>query len=419
MKPIAFFLFVILCKIIPAQESVVIVDINIIPISTNTIMLNQDVFIEKGIIKKIVAHNTNDAVFKGFKIINGSNKYLMPGLADMHVHLPDGSEPITLQQTYNYYLQNGVTALRSMRGEKFHPQHRDSINSGLIKAPILYISYPLPEKDSSLTKKELDLFIKYIKSNKYDFVKYLNGLSDKKMAEVAKALKDNKIVIAGHCYKDVKTSLKMGFKSIEHISPIMNEYNNDSLNFDKVLIDMKKNNLSFCPTESFSQIVGFQYSIETNMNRNGMKIIDSTLANQWKRDYIVYLNRAKLSTTFYLKQNRSAKMELDAFHALLRRMFKANINILLSPDNCLFNVPGYAMVEEMKLYRDAGIDNYNILKSATLNAANFFNQSKKWGTIDKGKDATLIILDKNPMEDIENIKSVNSTLIKGKVLFTK
>lgn len=417
MKKIILISFVIISSLLSAQESIVITNIYVIPILTNTLLINQDVFIEKGIIKKIIPHNKEN-YYKGFKEIAGAGKYLMPGLADMHVHLPDGTEPITLQQAYNYYLQNGVTTLRSMRGEKFHPKHRDSINLGLINAPKLYISYPLPENDSLLTKKELALFIKYIKTNKYDFVKYLNGLSDKKIEEVAKVLKNNKIILAGHCYKDVKTSIRLGFKSIEHISPIMDAYNSDSLNFDKLLADMKNNHVSFCPTESFSQIVGFQYSIEKNMNRNGMNIIDTVLANLWKRDYMNYLNRAKLSTSFYLKQTKRSKIELDAFHLILKRMFKADVNILLSPDNCLFNVPGYAMLEEMKLYRDAGIDNYSILKSATVNAAKFFNETK-WGSIEKGKEATLIVLDKNPLDDIENIKQVSLTLIKGKVMFEK
>jgi imidazolonepropionase-like amidohydrolase len=121
----------------------------------------------------------------------------------------------------------------------------------------------------------------------------------------------------------------------------------------------------------------------------------------------------------YLKQNRAARLEIEAFHPILRRMVNANVNVLLSPDNCWFNVPGYAMLEEMKSYKIAGISNYNILKISTLNAANFFNESKNWGTIEAGKDATLILLDKNPMDNIENISSVNSTMIKGKLMWEK
>lgn len=418
MKKTITILLALFSTVSLAQNTFVISDIHVIPINTNTVLEHQDVYIKDGIIEKIEAHKTT--VTSGYKLIKGSEKYMMPGLADMHVHLPDGSEPLTKQQAYEYYLQTGVTVLRSMRGERSHPAHRDSIAKGLIKAPKLYISNPLPEIDSLLNKKHLKAFIADTKNNKYDFVKYLNGLNDKTMAEVAKALKGNKIMIAGHVYKDLRTSIKLGFRSIEHLSPIMDAFNADTTNFDKLLAEMKANNVSFCPTESFSQIVGFQYSIDENMSRNGMNIIDTALSNTWKRNYITYMGRYKKSAvSIYLKQTKYAKMEIEAFHPILRRMVKADVNVLLSPDNCLFNVPGYAMLEEMRLYRNAGISNYDILKISTLNAANFFNESKKWGTIESGKDATLILLEKNPIENIENISSVSTTMIKGKLMWEK
>ncbi|MDZ4665059.1 MAG: amidohydrolase family protein [Bacteroidota bacterium] len=418
MKKIRLILLTLFSNASFSQNTFVISDVHLIPISTNTILEHQDVYIKDGVIEKIEAHKTTAT--PGYKILKGAGKYMMPGLADMHVHLPDGSEPLTKQQAYDYYLQTGVTVLRSMRGEKFHPAHRDSIAKGWIKAPKLYISNPLPELDSLLNKKRLKIFIAEVKNNTYDFVKYINGVSENKMMEIAKVLKSNKIVIAGHVYKDLRTSIKLGFKSIEHLSPIMDAFNADTANFDKLLIEMKANNVSFCPTESFSQIVGFQYSIDENMSRNGMNIIDTALANTWKRDYIAYMGRFKKSAVaIYLKQTKYAKLEMEAFHPVLRRMVKADVNVLLSPDNCLFNVPGYAMLEEMKLYTNAGISNYDILKISTLNAANFFNESKKWGTLENGKDATLILLEKNPLENIENISSVSTTIIKGKLMWEK
>ena len=419
MKKATLILFTFICTTLSTQ-TIIIADVNVIPISTNTVLQHQDVHLKNGVIDKIVSHKPTSGSLKNTVVINGEGKYIMPGLADMHVHLPDGSEPLTKEKAYAYYLQNGVTVLRSMRGELFHPQHRDSINKGLIIAPKLYISYSLPEKDSALTKKELDAFIQFIKTNRFDFAKYIEGISEVKMKEVSKALKDNGIMVAGHAYKDLKTSIEFGFKSIEHISPLANAYLLDSTGFDKLLNDMKTNNISYCPTESFSKIVGFQFSIDENMKRNGMNMIDTTLANGWKRDYLNYLNMInKKSTTYYGKQVKSAKAEFEMFNALLRRMIKANVNVLLSPDNCIFNVPGYAMVEEMKLYKEAGISSYDILKISTLNAANFFNESKKWGTISRGKEANLVLLDKNPLEDIENIKSVRATIVKGKILYEK
>jgi imidazolonepropionase-like amidohydrolase len=419
MKKITSVLFLFFWIRIFSQDAFVISNVHIIPISTNTVLLHQDIYVKNGVIEKIEAHK--DVAANGYKLIKGAARYVMPGLADMHVHLPDGSHPITKQQAYDYYLQTGVTVLRSMRGEKWHPAHRDSINNGWIKAPKLYISIPLPEKDTLVNKKDLKAFVAQAKNGNYDFVKYLNGISEKRMAEVTKTLKSNKLVIAGHVYKDIRTSIKFGFRSVEHLSPMIDAFNADTANFDKLLVEMKLNNVSFCPTASFNQIVGFQLSTEENMKRNGMDIIDTALANSWKRAYLRYMRGANTKTggTLYLKQVKYAKKETEEFNPLLKRIINAGVNVLLSPDDCIFNVPGFAMLEEMKLYRNAGISNYDILKCSTLNAANFFNESKKWGTIEAGKDASFIILEKDPLDNIENISTVNSTFIKGKVMWQK
>ena len=67
----------------------------------------------------------------------------------------------------------------------------------------------------------------------------------------------------------------------------------------------------------------------------------------------------------------------------------------------------------------AGIDNFTILKSATITPAIFFNEDKIWGTIEVGKSADLIIIEKNPLEDITNIKTIEFTIIDGKVYSKK
>jgi imidazolonepropionase-like amidohydrolase len=419
MKKLIILVFAVSYFTTYAQEAFVITDVNVIPIQTNTLMEHQDVYLMNGVIEKIEPHKAE--LTAGYKVIKGAGKYVMPGLADMHVHLPDGSEPLSTQQAYAYYLQSGVTVLRSMRGEKWHPAHRDSINKGWIKAPKLYISNPLPELDTLVNKRNLKVFIAQTKSGKYDFIKYINGLSEKRMAEVAKTLKENKLVIAGHVYKDIRTSIRLGFRSIEHQSPIIDAFNADTAGFNKLLTEMKANGVSFCPTGSFSRIAGFMFTIDENMSRSGMNIIDTALANTWKRSYINYMGRLnkKIGPSVYLKQVKYAKQEAASFNPLLKRMVDSGVNVLLSPDNCMFNVPGYAMVEEMKLYKEAGISNYDILKCSTLNAANFFSESKKWGTLEIGKEASLIILEKNPLENIENVSSLNSTFIKGKLMWEK
>ena len=78
-----------------------------------------------------------------------------------------------------------------------------------------------------------------------------------------------------------------------------------------------------------------------------------------------------------------------------------------------FNVPGFAMAEEMKLYKRAELSNYQILKAATLNAAIYLKEDGAWGTVEKGKKANLLLLNANPLENIENVSNVMGTVLNG------
>lgn len=401
-----------------AQNSWVIADVNVIPMDRDTVLKHRDVYIQKGIIISMVKHGAG--LPKTIPVINASGKYLMPGLVDMHVHLPDGSEPIGMRQVFDMYLQCGVTGLRSMRGEAFHPALRDSINAGYIKAPNLYISNSLPYKDSLLSNEAIAAFIDTIKTRRYDFIKYLGGIGEERMSKIAGLCRQEHIVIAGHAYKDLQGSIRYGFRSVEHIGPLVNAYKKDSLNIASLLDSMVERNITFCPTASWSMIVGFQYSEEQLHSRYGMNRIDTALLHAWDRSFRDYKTRWQKSGEERRKEY-AAKTALDMTRLadIMKLMQQKGVNVVLSPDNAMYNVPGYAMYEEMKIYQSLGMSPYQVLRAATHNAAVFFDQSKWWGSVSAGKNADLVLLDKNPLENLENIKTVNTTLVHGQILYRK
>jgi imidazolonepropionase-like amidohydrolase len=109
------------------------------------------------------------------------------------------------------------------------------------------------------------------------------------------------------------------------------------------------------------------------------------------------------------------RKNLDEFNHVLKKLSDNKVALLLSPDESAFNAPGYALVEEMKLYKKAGLSNYDILQIATINAATFFGEQNEWGSIAKGKKANLVLLDKNPLDNIEHVKAVAATILCGRI----
>ena len=382
-----------------------------VELKNQTITIEQDKIIE---IRPFAAADTNT---QQIQVIDGSGKYLMPGLADMHVHFPNEKE-MPLQTFFNLNLAAGVTSLRSMRGEARHLSLRDSIQKELIRAPDLYISTALPS-DSSLSQKDLEKFIRQSKKEGWDFIKYLSGLSPSLFYASALISQESGLKLAGHVYdQDLQTAVKAGQASVEHYQAVLKEFRKDSMHFNILMEQLKEKNIFVCPTLSFYYIWGMQFSKLELHNRNGISHIPAALMEKWEKDYDAYT--AKYNDTAKRAEKEKiihrTQKNLNDFGKVLKRLDEAQVKVLLSPDESAFNVPGFAVLEEMKIYKKAGLSNYEILKMATYNAACFFNQEKNWGSIGKNKKANMILLDSNPLEDLHNLTNIHTVILHGKVL---
>ncbi len=417
MKKVILLVFC-LAEMLTKAQNLIITNVNIIPIEgKETIIKNQTVIIKDGKIESISPFKPEHTRDNTKAHLDGTGKYLMPGLADMHVHFPNEKD-MSLQQFFKFNLAAGVTTLRSMRGEPRHLTLRDSITKKLILAPDLYISISLPS-DSTITDKDLEKFVKQSKKEGWDFIKYISGLSPTLFYTTALISKESGLKLAGHVYnQDLQMAIKADQASVEHYQAILKEYRKDSLHFPDVMNELKRRDIYVCPTLSFYYIWGMQFGADELKARNGMKYISIELQSKWEKDYDDYYSKYNTPTKNEEREKTilRVKQSLYDFGKLLKRMSNNNVKLLLSPDESAFNVPGFAMAEEMKVYQKAGLSNYAILKIATYNAASFFNKENEWGSIGKNKKANLILLDKNPLEDIENIKTINTVILGGKVL---
>jgi hypothetical protein len=396
-------------------QTTYITHVNVVPVANGPqILYNQTLIIEGERIKEIRAYKKGDEKVKVLQI-DGSGKYLIPGLADMHVHLPAKGE-MSLDRFFRLNLAAGVTTLRSMRGEPEHLALRDSIRKKKLLAPDLYISVVLPG-DSTTTAADLRKFVSKAAGEGWDFIKYLGGLSPALFDSAAKACVQNHIRLAGHaCNNDIQTAIRASQASVEHYQSLLKAFRSDSIHFDKVLDDLKEKNIYVCPTLSFYYIWGMQFSKEQLLSRNGMDKIDTSLRNTWMRGYMSYLKKFDVpgKEGEREKAHQLSAKNLHAFGRLLKQMQANGVQLLLSPDHSEFNVPGYALVEEMLLYQQAGLSNYEILKIATWQAARFFMAETDWGGVEVHSKANLVLLDKNPLDDIAAVKTVYGTFMGGK-----
>ncbi len=413
MRLILLFLFSLQLSF---SQNLVLQGVNVVPVNTNTIIKGCDVFIKGGKIEKIIPASSLPYA-KNYTVVDCQNKYVMPGLADMHAHFPDEKSPIQLQEYLKLNLAAGVTTIRSMRGEEYQLALRDSVRSQKKVAPNIYVSYVLSDKDSLWTKDSVEKIVSNAKLKKYDFLKYLGGINATNMNYLVESCKKNKMSIAGHAYnRSLLRSVDAGFTSVEHYQPVLGLYMKDSLSFNKNIALLKEKQTALCPTLSFYHVYSFRFTNEELLKRNGMQHVSKKVSDEWMKEYseAVSGTQKQMGDNFETKYKASYQKQFSDFNRVFKKMTDDGVLMLLSPDDGFFNVPGFSMVEEMKLYKQAGLTNYQILKAATLNAAVYFKEDKSWGSIAVGQKANLLLLNANPLENIDNVSKVEGTILNGK-----
>jgi len=405
----------ILIKVQAQNNSTIIIkDINVLTMINSDILNTKSILIQNGKIINI-DNFKNLARDKQTKIIQGKGKYIMPGLAEMHSHLPVESKVDTL------LIENvaaGVTHLRIMNTKTPQLQLKERLknNQNLI-TPKLYYSYIIT-RDVKYNAVQFDSLMTEIKRNEINFIKLFSVANEKVFDDLMIAANKNNVIVCGHYPSGIKIEkvLESGFKSIEHLGGYDKIKDENELNNSIQLTQEKK--VFNCPTLDWDLMAyDLQYP---NDYKNRLVYVNAPkkYLKRWETEYSkaiakegkekVLLTKEKYIPTFINKQK------------ILKKLNKNNCLLLLGSDaGNSFQMNGFNMFEEMYNWSKAGIDNMTILKSATITPAIFFNEDNIWGTIEIGKSADLIILEKNPLEDIRNIRTVEMTILNGKIYYKK
>ncbi len=379
----------------------------------NTVIKKKSIAITGGIISDI---NDFKKLKKGktTQIINGKNKYVMPGMAEMHSHLPAPEKVDT------YLISNiaaGVTRLRAMNSETDVMEMKRLIDGKAI-APEIY--YPLIITDESPISSRYDMakIIVEGKENGYSFIKLFSIKNEETFDWLMQYARESDLIVCGHYPKMVKLDkvLASGFKSIEHLGGYAKI--KDDVEFNSMLGLTKKFEVYNCPTLDWDAIAANLQFFDDYKTRLVFKNAPTHLVDQWNNELENYINtegRDKI-----LQDKESYLPIFQNKYKVLKRMNELGCLLLLGSDpGGLYQMHGFNLYEEMVHWSKAGINNYDILLAATVTPAKFFKEETQWGTIEVNKYADLIMLDKNPLDDITNMATVQLTIVQGKVYWKK
>ncbi|MGC4022167.1 MAG: amidohydrolase family protein [Cyclobacteriaceae bacterium] len=303
--------------------------------------------------------------------------------------------------------------LRSMRGDAggfHHTKFRDSLTQNNQYAPYLILSAP-PFRRSAF--KNADSLIQLYKNQGYDLVKVLSAPNTQRFDEIIQASKKYKIKVAGHNPAPFLKTLDSGFGCIEHLDGYSPYLKNDSINY--VIAKTVKNNIYNCATLDWYSLVYFQSTKDELHKRAGLQYVSKKQLATW--DSALDATLAKLNQLDEAKRQeklKSLKETMDAKYLVLKELYDSNAKIILGGDATdSYQTPGFTVYDEMYHHKKAGATNYQVLRTATYSAAEYCDRTNEWGSVTTGKLANLVLLSKNPLEQLENIDSVEGVVING------
>jgi len=410
------------------------INVNIVTMLNNTILGNQTMLVKDGTIEAI-GDSTQVKIPEGAFIIDGKDKYLMPSLIDMHIHLGDNEDDLLL------FLVNGVTTIRNMWGyENFrlrnwlfgtrvfnHLDLRDKIKNGLMLGPTIISAGPMIEGETPFFPK---FMVKSVKSTKiaeevvrnqadkgYDVIKFYSTLSEDVFSTLVHTAKKNNIAISGHVPDKVgiRNVVNAKVTSIEHLFGFFNPYNPELAAKEYEISEIAKisaeNNVYHCPTLIASE-----------------RICNIEAMEQYKTEpELEYLpKRVKRGMEFLLKTSSKIFKEKDLKpnHEYMPFLFKTiqelkrqGVGILLGTDKGTpYVVAGFSLHRELQLLNMAGLTPFEAIQAGTINAAKCLRKEAEIGTLEVGKRADLLLVEQNPLNNLDTIKHHNGVMIRGKWL---
>ncbi len=431
------------------QESIMIRNVNIIPMNKDTVLFRQDIVIHDGIIKQIKPTGMIKRT-KGMREIDGSGRFLIPGLMDMHAHFfyEQGNNKNTSEAELKLMLANGLTTARIQCGDSVYLYARKMVAKNLWIGPQLYVSSPQivgnwPWKGKVFagvctTPEEAVKVVRLYKQEGYDEIKITFMVKPDVYDAIIATAKELGIKVTGHVgpLVGLQKALAAG-QQIEHMDEFIEKLLPDtSINHGMSVSDMgiwKKpnwetvDNLDETKLDLLADRVKKSGIYVTATNYFFVSCFGDGMTEEAireKPDYAFIPSEIKKERwdirERYLKRGFSEERRKK--YVYLRNkmawvLWKKGVKLMAGSDSPeWFLVQGFALHDELEQFVKAGLTPFAALQTATVHPAEYLGIIKNCGTIEEGKQANMVLLGANPLENIKHSRKIDAVIRNGEFL---
>ena len=439
MKKIFFVIYLSCLTLITVRGQIItlaITNCNVITMKSDKILKNQTILLSSDKILKILPANkwTNKQVKK----IDGKGLYIIPALTDMHVHA--NSFNSENRWFFPIFLSYGITTLRFMSGDEGLLAWRDSVRNNQLLAPDIHVASQLIDGKPPVFGQyhlgpiapnidSVEFIVNDQMSKGYEFIKLYSRLEVPVYKKFLQVCNEKSIKVTGHIpVKLHKEEMLTNFTGeIEHLSG----YGRLCSTIDTISEKTQLKNYDYPMDIEGSQLVSNEkikmvakQTAKLNIWNCPTLVLDALEADTLFCKNLPNTEIGKKITPLLGWWNSSGygtSKKMDKYRQFKREMIKelnTQNSKLLAGTDCPnpWLVPGLSLHQELQQLVLAGLTNYEALKTATVNPAIWFGGNYIKGTLDKGKQADLIILTDNPLKDIKNTQKIKYVIYKGKVL---
>jgi imidazolonepropionase-like amidohydrolase len=348
---------------------------------------------------------------KDARVIDAKGAWVLPGLADMHVHF-------WTQGDLTLFLLNGVTTVRNLFGSPEHLRWRDAIARGELDGPTILTAGPIIDGDPptwpgsaiAMTADAARAVVEAQQQAGYDWLKVYNGLP----AEAYDAILDEaakvNLPVAGHVPKAVgiEKAITSGQKTIEHLDGYV-PFFGEPPSVDLVAATVRSGVWN-CPTLVVTDNFGKLDHPEQLASMRGVDLVSASVREQWNPR-----NDFRLQT-FTPEMFESVRQKNVKRRALVRDLERAGAKLVLGTDTGNpFVVPGFAVVEELALLTQSGLTPWQALRMATAAAGELQGRPAQLGVLVPGARADVIVVGADPLADVKNVADPSIVVARGKV----
>ncbi len=383
----------------------------------------QTVVVEDGVIVS-VGKSKRVEIPEGATVVDGRKRFLVPGLADMHVHLDfleSLPEEMKIDDAYSILLANGVTTVLDMTGTDRHLTWRRQLERGKAVGPRLFFTSPQIKSSTVSDPGEAEARVREWAAKGYDAVKVHTPVTEPVFRRVVEVADELGIPVYGHAARpgiDFATSLE-GLAMIAHAEELL--WVEDPESFDDLegAIEAVPGNVAAL-AESGVWLTG-TVVVEDVFTRTAG---DDTFAEQLASPNLRYFPHSLRDSWQNANPVREQGVSVEV-HERVRASHLATIaetrrlgaidRLLLGSDGGgpPLVLLGFSAIDELELLVEAGLSPREALRAGSWAPAEFLGLTEFAGSVDVGKHADLILASGNPLKRISKLRRPEGVMVRG------